>query len=148
MAKVWTRLAEEQEEALTPISRQEAHQQTVLMYVLPPLLRKLKTEHPQLEINLKAGLTVATLAMLKSNARSRPVRNAGRGSGIRDRSAAHRARNAGVTLFGVSRIPAGRIATSSSLSAHSRQRAIGAARGSKRLARARRSAAEAGHGIR
>ena len=41
---------------------------TVLMYMLPPLLRKLKTEHPQLEINLKAGLTVATLAMLKSNA--------------------------------------------------------------------------------
>jgi len=28
---------------------------TVLMYVLPPLLRELKTEHPQLEIHLKAG---------------------------------------------------------------------------------------------
>ena len=41
---------------------------TVLMYALPPILRQLKTEHPQLEINLKAGLTAATLQMLKSNA--------------------------------------------------------------------------------
>jgi DNA-binding transcriptional LysR family regulator len=41
---------------------------TVLMYALPPILRQLKTEHPQLEINLKAGLTSGTLQMLKSNA--------------------------------------------------------------------------------
>jgi DNA-binding transcriptional LysR family regulator len=41
---------------------------TVLMYLLPPLLRQLKTEHPQLEINLKAGLTATTLDMLRSNA--------------------------------------------------------------------------------
>jgi DNA-binding transcriptional LysR family regulator len=41
---------------------------TVLMYALPPLLRKLKTEHPQLEISLKAGLTATTLAMLRTNA--------------------------------------------------------------------------------
>jgi DNA-binding transcriptional LysR family regulator len=41
---------------------------TVLMYALPPLLRKLKTAHPQLEINLKAGLTATTLAMLRNNA--------------------------------------------------------------------------------
>jgi DNA-binding transcriptional LysR family regulator len=41
---------------------------TVLMYVLPPILRQLKTEHPQLEINLKAGLTTTTLQMLKTNA--------------------------------------------------------------------------------
>ena len=41
---------------------------TVLMYALPPILRQLKTEHPQLEINLKAGLTAATLQMLKANA--------------------------------------------------------------------------------
>jgi len=40
---------------------------TVLMYLLPPILRKLKTEHPQLEINLKAGLTATTLQMLKAN---------------------------------------------------------------------------------
>jgi DNA-binding transcriptional LysR family regulator len=41
---------------------------TVLMYVLPPILRQLKTDHPQLEINLKAGLTATTLQMLKTNA--------------------------------------------------------------------------------
>ena len=41
---------------------------TVLMYVLPPVLRQLKTDHPQLEINLKAGLTTTTLQMLKTNA--------------------------------------------------------------------------------
>jgi DNA-binding transcriptional LysR family regulator len=41
---------------------------TVLMYALPPILRQLKTEHPQLEINLKAGLTAATLQSLKNNA--------------------------------------------------------------------------------
>jgi DNA-binding transcriptional LysR family regulator len=40
---------------------------TVLMYLLPPILRKLKTEHPQLEINIKAGLTATTLQMLKAN---------------------------------------------------------------------------------
>ena len=41
---------------------------TVLMYALPPILRQLKTDHPQLEINLKAGLTTTTLQMLKTNA--------------------------------------------------------------------------------
>lgn len=41
---------------------------TVLMYVLPPLLRQLKTDHPSLEINLKAGLTATTLRLLKENA--------------------------------------------------------------------------------
>ena len=41
---------------------------TVLMYVLPPILRQLKTDHPQLEISLKAGLTATTLQMLKTNA--------------------------------------------------------------------------------
>ena len=41
---------------------------TLLMYVLPPILRQLKTDHPQLEINLKAGLTTTTLQMLKTNA--------------------------------------------------------------------------------
>ena len=41
---------------------------TVLMYLLPPILRKLKTDHPKLEINLKAGLTATTLEMLKTNA--------------------------------------------------------------------------------
>src|SRR5262245_34209103 len=40
---------------------------TVLMYALPPILRQLKTDHPQLEISLKAGLTVTTLQMLKTN---------------------------------------------------------------------------------
>ena len=34
---------------------------TMLMYALPPILQKLKTGHPQLEINLKAGLTADTL---------------------------------------------------------------------------------------
>jgi DNA-binding transcriptional LysR family regulator len=38
------------------------------MYLLPPILRKLKTDYPQLEINLKAGLTATTLQMLKTNA--------------------------------------------------------------------------------
>jgi DNA-binding transcriptional LysR family regulator len=41
---------------------------TVLMYVLPPILRQLKIAHPKLEINLKANLTNATLQMLKTNA--------------------------------------------------------------------------------
>jgi DNA-binding transcriptional LysR family regulator len=41
---------------------------TVLMYVLPPILRQLKTKHPQLEISLKAGLTTTALQMLKTNA--------------------------------------------------------------------------------
>jgi DNA-binding transcriptional LysR family regulator len=41
---------------------------TVLMYALPPILRRLKTDHPQLEINLKAGLSATTLQMLKTNA--------------------------------------------------------------------------------
>ena len=40
---------------------------TVLMYALPPILRQLKTEHPQLELNLKAGLTATTLKMLRTN---------------------------------------------------------------------------------
>ncbi|AMN43131.1 LysR family transcriptional regulator [Rhodoplanes sp. Z2-YC6860] len=39
---------------------------TVLMYVLPPLLRQLKTRHPQLELTLKAGVTSGTLQMLKT----------------------------------------------------------------------------------
>jgi DNA-binding transcriptional LysR family regulator len=41
---------------------------TVLMYALPPILRRLKTKHPQLEIQLKAGLTTDTLKSLKANA--------------------------------------------------------------------------------
>ena len=41
---------------------------TVLMYALPPILRQIKTDHPQLEINLKAGLTAGTLQLLKTNA--------------------------------------------------------------------------------
>jgi DNA-binding transcriptional LysR family regulator len=41
---------------------------TVLMYALPPILQKLKTGHPQLEIILKAGLSTATLKSLKANA--------------------------------------------------------------------------------
>jgi DNA-binding transcriptional LysR family regulator len=40
---------------------------TVLMYVLPPVLRQLKTDHRQLEISIKAGLTATTLQMLKTN---------------------------------------------------------------------------------
>jgi DNA-binding transcriptional LysR family regulator len=40
---------------------------TVLMYALPPILRKLKTDHPQLEILLKGGLTTATIKALKAN---------------------------------------------------------------------------------
>jgi DNA-binding transcriptional LysR family regulator len=40
---------------------------TVLMYALPPILQKLKTDHPQLEIHLKAGLTKTTLKLLKVN---------------------------------------------------------------------------------
>src|SRR4051812_45166776 len=40
---------------------------TMLMYALPPILKKLKTAHPELEINLKAGLTSGTLELLRSN---------------------------------------------------------------------------------
>jgi DNA-binding transcriptional LysR family regulator len=41
---------------------------TVLMYALPPILQKLKSDHPRLEINLKVGLTAGTLKLLKTNA--------------------------------------------------------------------------------
>ncbi len=41
---------------------------TMMMYALPPVLQKLKTAHPSLEISLKAGLTAGTLKFLKSNA--------------------------------------------------------------------------------
>jgi DNA-binding transcriptional LysR family regulator len=41
---------------------------TILMYLLPPILRQLKTDYPQLEINLKAGLTATTLQLLKASA--------------------------------------------------------------------------------
>jgi DNA-binding transcriptional LysR family regulator len=41
---------------------------TVMMYLLPPILRQLKTAHPTLEINLKAGLTATTLQLLRANA--------------------------------------------------------------------------------
>jgi DNA-binding transcriptional LysR family regulator len=40
---------------------------TILMYALPPLLRQLKTSHPQLDITLKSGLTATTLRLLKDN---------------------------------------------------------------------------------
>ncbi|MEA3021246.1 MAG: hypothetical protein QOK01_98, partial [Alphaproteobacteria bacterium] len=40
---------------------------TVLIYLLPPILRQLKADHPQLEINLKGGLTSTTLRMLRTN---------------------------------------------------------------------------------
>ena len=40
---------------------------TALKYVLPPILQKLKIEHPQLEIQLKADFTAGTLKMLKAN---------------------------------------------------------------------------------
>ena len=41
---------------------------TMLMYALPPILRKLKSSHPQMEVQLKAGLTSGTLKLLKANA--------------------------------------------------------------------------------
>src|SRR5262249_61900717 len=41
---------------------------TVPMYALPPILRRLKTAHPQLEITLKTLLTATTKEMLKTNA--------------------------------------------------------------------------------
>ena len=41
---------------------------TVLMYLLPPILRQLMTDHPQLDVHLKGGLTATTLQMLKTNA--------------------------------------------------------------------------------
>jgi DNA-binding transcriptional LysR family regulator len=41
---------------------------TMLMYALPPILRQLKTDHPNLEINLKAAMTATTLQMLRTNA--------------------------------------------------------------------------------
>jgi DNA-binding transcriptional LysR family regulator len=41
---------------------------TMMMYALPPILQTLKTAHPTLEINLKAGLTAGTLKLLKANA--------------------------------------------------------------------------------
>jgi len=41
---------------------------TVLIYLLPSIVRQLKTEHPTLEVNLKAGLTATTLEMLRTNA--------------------------------------------------------------------------------
>src|SRR4029450_4630361 len=41
---------------------------TVLMYLLPPILRQLKTDHPQLEIKLKACRPSTTRQILKTNA--------------------------------------------------------------------------------
>src|SRR5215813_5915556 len=41
---------------------------TLLRYVLPPILRALKTAHPQLEVTLKTPLTATTLEMLKTSA--------------------------------------------------------------------------------
>jgi DNA-binding transcriptional LysR family regulator len=41
---------------------------TLLRYVLPPILGRLKSAHPQLEITLKTPLTATTLEMLKTNA--------------------------------------------------------------------------------
>jgi DNA-binding transcriptional LysR family regulator len=41
---------------------------TMLMYALPPILQKLKSSHPQMEVQLKAGLTSGTLKLLKANA--------------------------------------------------------------------------------
>jgi DNA-binding transcriptional LysR family regulator len=41
---------------------------TVLIYLLPRILRQLKSDHPHLEIGLKAGLTQATLDLLRRNA--------------------------------------------------------------------------------
>ena len=41
---------------------------TVLIYLLPSILSRLKADHPQLEMNLKAGLTSTTLSMLRTNA--------------------------------------------------------------------------------
>jgi DNA-binding transcriptional LysR family regulator len=55
---------------------------TVLMYLLPAILRELKTEHPQIEINLKAGLTKTTLEMLKTNALDLGLCAADRRSGV------------------------------------------------------------------
>src|SRR5262249_51175570 len=40
---------------------------TMLIYALPPILGRLKTDYPQLEINLKAGLTAGTLKALRAN---------------------------------------------------------------------------------
>jgi DNA-binding transcriptional LysR family regulator len=40
---------------------------TVLMYALPSILRQLKTKYPQLELNVKSGLTATTLKMLRTN---------------------------------------------------------------------------------
>ena len=40
---------------------------TSLIYSLPPILRQLKADYPQLEIEINAGLTATTLEMLKRN---------------------------------------------------------------------------------
>ena len=113
---------------------------TVLMYLLPPILRQLKTEHPQLEINLKAGLTATTLQMLKANAldlglcalpiddpafETRPF--------VRRRAAGHPARQPCVGA------EEGDACVSRRLPAHSRQRGVGAAAGGHGMARARRT---------
>src|SRR4029077_1655248 len=40
---------------------------TILMYVLPPVLRQLRLDRPNLEITLKTGLTSSTLRLLSEN---------------------------------------------------------------------------------
>jgi DNA-binding transcriptional LysR family regulator len=40
---------------------------SVVKYVLPPLLRRLRHDHPQIEIRLKTGLTASTLQLLKED---------------------------------------------------------------------------------
>jgi DNA-binding transcriptional LysR family regulator len=41
---------------------------TMLMYLLPAILQRLKTRHPQLEIQVKAGFSASTIELLKTNA--------------------------------------------------------------------------------
>src|SRR5258707_12553981 len=41
---------------------------TVLMYALPPILRRPKTDHPKLQINFKSGSAPATFQITKTEA--------------------------------------------------------------------------------
>ena len=122
---------------------------TVLMYLLPPILRELKGAYPQLEISLKAGLTSTTLQLLKTNELdlglcAMPIEDPAFEtiSLFRDEL---------VAILPTTLGPMPKKVTPAFLCGcplNSRQRAFGAAADRERLAGAWRSPAETGHGVR
>src|SRR5262249_41880127 len=121
---------------------------TVLMYVLPPILRQLKTDHPQLEIKLKAGLTTNAANAEDQRARPGSVRTSDRGSGVRDGPASQRRACRNPACRARAGSQKGNAGISFPVSADPRKRKFGIASNDSGLARTRRPAAEAIDGVR